>query len=127
MLAKNEFDNRANIVRLEGVRVAPRKLRVIVDMIRHMNVQEALVTLRYSDRRASDQIAKLLESGVANVRTTIPDWDIDDLYVHMAQVNEGPTMRRFRPRAQGRASRINKRTSRVVIELRPEPADENEA
>ena len=127
MLAKNEFDNRANIVRLEGVRVAPRKLRVIVDMIRHMNVQEALVTLRYSDRRASYQIAKLLESGVANVRTTIPDWDIDDLYVHMAQVNEGPTMRRFRPRAQGRASRINKRTSRVVIELRPEPADENEA
>lgn len=115
----NEFGNRANIVRLEGVRVAPRKLRVLIDMIRHMDVQEAITVLAYTDRRAGAQIAKLLESGVANVRESIPDWNVDELVVATAYVDEGPTMRRFRPRARGMASRIRKRTSKVTVELRP--------
>lgn len=126
MTMVNEFQNRANIVKLEGLRVSPRKARVVVDMIREMPVSEALVALQFSDRRVSTQIAKLIESGVANIRNVIPDWDVDELIVARAWVNEGPTMRRFRPRAQGRATRINKRTSRVTIELRPEPVLEGD-
>lgn len=122
MTMSNEFGNKANIVRLEGIRVAPRKLRVVIDLIRGQQVDSALTTLRYSDRGAALPVAKLIESGVANIRTAIPAWDIDDLIVATAFVNEGPTMRRFRPRAQGRASKINKRTSRVTIELRPRQA-----
>ena len=122
-MQKNEFNNRANIVHLRGIRIAPRKLRVLVDMIRDMNVQEALTVLSFSDRGAAKDLAKLIESGVANIRNELRDWNPDDLYVARAWVDEGPTMRRFRPRAQGRATRINKRTSRVTIELRPD-ADE---
>lgn len=120
---KNEFGNRANIVRLTNIRVAPRKLRMIVDMIREMDVDEALTQLRYSDRAAARDIAKMIESGVANIRENIREWDTDDLVISRAWVDEGPTMRRYRPRAQGRATRINKRTSKVTIELRPEPVD----
>ncbi len=120
---KNEFGNRANIVRLTNLRVSPRKLRVIVDMIREMDVEEAITQLRYSDRAAARDIAKMIESGVANIRENIREWDTDDLIVSRAWVDEGPTMRRYRPRAQGRATRINKRTSKVTIELRPEAID----
>lgn len=126
MTMSNEFGNKANIVRLEGIRIAPRKLRVVIDLIRGQQVDSAITTLRYSDRGAAAPVAKLIESGVANIRNTIPAWDIDDLIVATAFVNEGPTMRRFRPRAQGRASKINKRTSRVTIELRPRSASGDE-
>lgn len=123
-MKKNEFGNRANIVRLNGIRIAPRKLRVLADQIRHMEVNEALAALSFSDRGAAAPLIKLLESGVANVRENIRDWNVDELYVATATVDEGPTLRRFRPRAQGRATRINKRTSRVTIELRPETTEE---
>ena len=119
-MKKNEFGNRANIVRLRNIRVAPRKLRVLIDMIRDKHVDEALAALEFSGRGAAQSIAKLIESGVANVAEHISDWNPDELVVAVAHVDEGPTMRRFRPRAQGRATRINKRTSRVTIELRPE-------
>lgn len=117
---KNEFDNRANIVRLNGVRIAPRKLRAMVDEIRDMDVNEALALLKFSNRGAALPLAKLIESGVANVREQIRQWNADELFISKAYVDEGPTLRRYRPRAQGRATRINKRTSRVVIELRPD-------
>ena len=126
MTMSNEFGNKANIVRLEGIRIAPRKLRVVVDLIRGQQVDSALTTLQFSDRGAAAPVAKLIASGVANIRQSIPAWDIDDLIVATAFVNEGPTMRRFRPRAQGRASKINKRTSRVTIELRPRSASGDE-
>lgn len=122
-MKKNEFGNRANIIRLKNIRVAPRKLRVVVDMIRDMDVEEALAILAFSDRAAAKDIAKMLESGVANIRETIREWSTDDLYVAAAYVDEGPTLRRYRPRAMGRATRINKRTSKVTIELRPLSAD----
>jgi large subunit ribosomal protein L22 len=120
MTMKNEFNNRANIVRLNGVRIAPRKLRAMVDEIRDMDVNEALALLKFSNRGAALPLAKLIESGVANVREQIRQWNADELFISKAYVDEGPTLRRYRPRAQGRATRINKRTSRVVIELRPD-------
>jgi large subunit ribosomal protein L22 len=67
-MQKNEFGNRANIIRLKNIRVAPRKLRVLVDMIRDMDVNEALTLLEYSDRAAARDIAKMIESGVSNIR-----------------------------------------------------------
>ncbi|MCB9506810.1 MAG: 50S ribosomal protein L22 [Myxococcales bacterium] len=115
----NEFGNRANVVHLNGVRISPRKLRVLVDQIRGQGVHEALARLGLADRRAAGALIKLIESGVANVRECVRDWDIDELMISRAFVDAGPTLRRFRPRAQGRATRINKRTSRVTIELRP--------
>lgn len=126
MTMNNEYGNRANIVRLRGIRVAPRKLRVVIDQIRGKHVDDALSTLAFIERRAADDIIKMIESGVANISQHIQDWDIDDLIVAKAFVDEGPTMRRFRPRAQGRATRINKRTSRVTIELRPRPASDHD-
>lgn len=122
MTMKNEYGNRANLVRLDGIRTAPRKLRMVIDQIRGQQVDQALSILQFSERGAAQPVAKMIESGVANIRNVIQDWDIDDLIVARAFVDEGPTMRRFRPRAQGRASKINKRTSRVTIELRPRPA-----
>ena len=120
---KNEFENRANIVRLNGVRISPRKLRALVNEIREMDVNEALTLLKYSNRGAARPLAKLIESGVANVREQIRQWDADELYIAKAYVDAGPTLRRYRPRGPGRATRINKRTSRVVIELRPDEAE----
>lgn len=116
---KNEFNNRANIVRLSNLRMAPRKVRVVVDQIRNRPVAEALLILEFTPRAAAKVIHKALVSGITNVSNEITGWDVEDLYVTTAFVDEGPTMRRFRPRAQGRAGRINKRTSHVTIELRP--------
>jgi large subunit ribosomal protein L22 len=119
----NEFGNRANTVRLNGIRIAPRKVRVLVNEIRNMDVAEALALLAYSNRGAAIPLAKMIESGVANIREHITDWNPDELFVSVAYVDGGPTLRRYRPRAQGRATRINKRTSRIVIELRPDESD----
>jgi large subunit ribosomal protein L22 len=120
MNVKNEFGNKANIVRLNNIRIAPRKLRLLIDLIRNKSVGEALQELRFSDKAAARDVAKLLESGLANIRDSVPGWDPDALFVASACVDEGPTLKRFAPRAQGRASSIMKRTSRVTIELRPE-------
>jgi large subunit ribosomal protein L22 len=119
MKDQNEFSNRANIVHLNGVRISPRKLRVLVDQIRGQGVHEALTRLHFADRRAAGVLVKLVESGVANVRENLRAWNADDLMVARAFVDAGPTLKRFRPRAQGRATPIRKRTSRVTIELRP--------
>lgn len=123
-MERNEFGNRANIVRLNGVRMSPRKVRVVIDMIRNQPVFEALTLLDYCNRAAARPLAKLIRSGVANVRTELRDWNPEDLVVSRAWVDEGPTMRRFRPRAQGRSARINKRTSKVTIVLEPEAHEE---
>jgi large subunit ribosomal protein L22 len=123
---KNEFENRANIVRLSGLRMAPRKVRVVVDQIRNRPVAEALLILEFTPRAAARVIHKALVSGITNVSNEITDWDVEDLFVSRAFVDEGATLRRFRPRAQGRAGRINKRTSHVTIELRPFAAEEEE-
>jgi large subunit ribosomal protein L22 len=99
---------------LSYIRMAPRKLRVILDAIREKPVEIALAQLTHSDRRAAGVVHKLLASAVANVGQGA-DVDTADLYVSAAWADQGPTLRRFRPRAMGRASRINKRTSHVTV------------
>jgi large subunit ribosomal protein L22 len=104
------------------VRITPMKARRVVDMVRGMGVDEALALLQFAPQAASETVYKILESAVANATTT-EDLDRHTLVVTKAMVDEGPTMKRWRPRAQGRASRINKRTSHITLVVQP-AADE---
>jgi large subunit ribosomal protein L22 len=94
-------------------RISPRKARLVLDMIRGADVSEALDILRFTPNRAADMISKCLTSAVANANEA--DADPDRLYVQECQVDEGPTMRRIRPKDRGRAHLIRKRTSHIVV------------
>ncbi len=102
---------------LRHLRMAPRKVRLVVDMIRGKGVEEALNILTFSPRRAAAPVAKLLKSAVANADTQGEDVDLDKLFVSSVFVDEGATWRRWLPRAMGRATRIRKRTSHITLEL----------
>jgi ribosomal protein L22 len=101
------------------VRIAPRKARLVADQVRGLPLEEALPLLRFSTRGAAQDIRKLLESAAANAETN-HDLVADDLLIKDIHVDEGPTLRRYRPRALGRATRINKRTSHIAVALTPE-------
>jgi large subunit ribosomal protein L22 len=98
------------------VRIAPRKARLVVDLIRGKQVGEAVAILNHTPKAASPIVEKLLKSAVANAEHNY-EMDANNLVVAQVFVDEGPTMKRFRPRAQGRASAINKRTSHITIVL----------
>jgi large subunit ribosomal protein L22 len=108
------------------VRVTPQKARRVIDLIRGKNASEAIATLRFAPQGASDPILKVLESAIANARVkadkTAERFDEQELVITSAYVDEGATMKRFRPRAQGRASRINKRTSHITVVVAPKQA-----
>jgi large subunit ribosomal protein L22 len=105
--------------RARFVRVAPRKARLVADQVRGLPLEDALPLLRFSTRSAAQDIRKLLESAAANAEAN-HDLVADDLRIKDIHVDEGPTLRRYRPRALGRATRINKRTSHIVVALTPE-------
>jgi large subunit ribosomal protein L22 len=109
--------------RARYVRMAPMKVRRVAELIRGLSAAEAGDVLRFAPQAASEPVAKVLASAVANAEHNAR-LDPDTLYVSEAYVDEGPTLKRFRPRAQGRAYRIRKRTSHitVVVESRPEAA-----
>jgi ribosomal protein L22 len=98
------------------VRRAPRKVRLVVDHIRGKSVSDARALLQHTPRAAAVDVAKLLNSAVANAENNF-ELDPDDLRIHRATVDEGPTIKRFRPRALGRATPIHKRTSHITITL----------
>ena len=106
------------------VRVTPTKARRVVDAVRGMRADEAVATLRFAPQAASVPVRKVIESAVANAGQAGGAADLDDLWVAQAYVDEGPTMKRFRPRAKGRAYRIAKRTCHitVVVATREAPA-----
>ncbi len=108
------------------VRITPMKARRVVDLIRGKNATDAVSVLRFAPQAASEQVRKVLESAIANARVkadqTAERFDERELVVAQAFVDEGPTMKRFRPRAQGRAGRINKRTSHITVVVAPKPA-----
>jgi large subunit ribosomal protein L22 len=103
------------------VRVSPRKARLVIDMIRGLYVQEALDILQYSPKAIAKTIAKIVRLAVSNAENNEDVADVDTLYVKEAYVDQGPTMKRFRPRAMGRATRIRKRTSHITIILDEKP------
>lgn len=96
------------------IRIAPRKVRLVLDLIRGKEVGEAIAILKLTNKASSPVVEKLLMSALANAEHNY-DMNVDTLVVKEAYANEGPTLKRFRPRAQGRASAINKRTSHITI------------
>ena len=99
-------------------RITPMKARRVVDMVRGLPVDDALSILQFAPQAASETVYKVLESAIANAETT-EGLDRSNLVISNAQVDEGPTMKRWRPRAQGRATRINKRTSHITLVVQP--------
>jgi large subunit ribosomal protein L22 len=102
------------------VRTAPRKVRVVADQIRGLEVEEAIALLEFSPRGASVPVLKLLRSAAANAENNY-DLDPEEMRITGISVDEGPTMRRYRPRARGRATRIEKRSSHINVTLTPIP------
>jgi large subunit ribosomal protein L22 len=100
------------------VRITPMKARRVVDMVRGLPVEDALNLLQFAPQAAAETVGKVLASAVANAETT-EGLDAGSLVVAKAMVDEGPTMKRWRARAQGRASRINKRTSHITLVVQP--------
>ena len=115
-----------SIARLRHIRITPQKARRVVNLVRGKNVQEALAILKFAPQAASEPIYKLVASAIANARVKADNENLrlneDELVIARAYVDEGATLKRFRPRAQGRAFRINKRTSHITVVL--QSADE---
>ena len=122
-----------SIARVRHIRVTPQKARRVVALIKGKQAQEALAILKFAPQSASEPIYKLVESAIANARVKADKdgefLDEADLYVANAYVDEGSTLKRFRPRAQGRAFQIKKRTSHITVVLSTpeESADADDA
>jgi large subunit ribosomal protein L22 len=98
------------------IRVAPRKVRYVTEMVRGKKAGEALNILRFTPKKAARLVRKVVDSAVANASQRA-DVDVDTLYIKRIYVDEGPTLKRWRPRAMGRATRIMKRTSHITVIL----------
>ena len=99
---------------LSYARIAPRKVQIVCDLIRGKDVTTAMAILQQTPTAASELLAKILKSAVANAENN-HEMDPEKLYVSETYANPGPIIKRFRPRAQGRAHRINKRTSHITV------------
>ena len=98
------------------VRISSRKVKVVIDLIRGKSFAEAQAILEFTPKAASEVVKKVLQSAAANAENNL-DMSRDNLFVAEVYANQGPTLKRFRPRAQGRASRIRKRTSHITVVL----------
>ena len=98
-------------------RIAPRKVQIVLDLIRNKPADEAMAILKFTPKAACEPVAKLLKSAVANAENNF-DMDVTRLYVAECSVSQGPTLKRIRPRAQGRAFRIDKKTSHITLVLK---------
>jgi large subunit ribosomal protein L22 len=99
------------------LRVSPFKARQVADLVRGKDVKEALGILRYTNKKSSPLISKVVKSAIANAEHNY-DMDSDELYISEIQINEGPTLKRMRPRAYGRADVRRHRTSHITVVLR---------
>jgi large subunit ribosomal protein L22 len=112
-----------SIARVRHIRITPQKARRVVDLIRGKQATEAVAVLKFAPQAASEPVLKVVQSAIANARV-IADrdnvaFDENNLVIKTALVDEGPTLKRFRPRAQGRASQILKRTSHITVVVAP--------
>lgn len=98
-------------------RISSRKVKTVIDLIRNKNVGEALAILKFTPKAAADIVEKLLNSAIANAENN-HEMDVEKLYVAEIFANQGPTLKRVMPRAQGRAFRIRKRTSHITVVLK---------
>jgi len=111
----NSTDASRAMLRL--ARVSPQKARLVADMIRGEDVDSALIKLRYTRKKSARLFEKLVDSAVANAQQKNASLDIDSLRIKTVFVDQGPTLRRFRPRARGMAYRIHKKTSHITVVL----------
>ena len=95
------------------VRIAPRKVKIVLDLIRNKPCDEAMAILKYTPKAACEPLYKLLKSAMANAE--MKNMDVSRLYVAACSVDQGPTLKRIRPRARGSANRINKKTSHITL------------
>ncbi len=105
------------VAKLSYARISSRKVKTVIDLIRNKNVGEALAILKLTPKAASELVEKLLKSAIANAENN-HGMDVEKLYVAEIFANQGPTLKRVRPRAQGRAFRIRKRTSHITVVLK---------
>jgi ribosomal protein L22 len=119
-MAKAQDTPEAPVVRASAkyVRVAPRKVRLVADQVRGMSVPEAQDLLNFSTRSAALDIRKLIDSAAANAENN-HDLVADEMEISEIRVDQGPTLKRWRPRARGRATRIEKKTSHISVALTP--------
>ncbi len=101
---------------LKFTHLSPQKMRLIADQIRGMSADSAVTLLSFSNKKGAKIIKKVLESAIANAENN-DGADIDELKITSVEVNQGPTMKRLRPRARGRADRIIKRTSHLIVKV----------
>ncbi len=103
------------------VRIAPRKVRVVIDLVRGKSVNEALALLKFVPKRASEPVAKVIASAAANAEHNF-NLNRDNLIISQAYVDQGPTLKRYRPRARGQAFPILKRTSHITVMVKEKEA-----
>ena len=99
------------------IRMSPQKARLVIDLIRGKSVNEALMTLKFTNKGATREIEKVVKSAVANATQKSENVDVDQLFVEKAFINEGPRLKRTRPAPMGRAYRYQRRTSHITVEL----------
>ncbi|MDR1927975.1 MAG: 50S ribosomal protein L22 [Oscillospiraceae bacterium] len=99
------------------VRITPRKVQIVLDLIRNQPAEKALAILKYTPKSACEPLLKLLKSAMANAENNY-NMDTSRLFVAEANVGQGPTLKRMRPRAKGSSTRINKKTSHITLVLR---------
>ena len=99
------------------IRMSPQKARLVVDLIRGKDVNQALMTLKFTNKKATDEIEKVVKSAVANATQKSENIDVDNLFIEKAFINEGPRLKRIRPAPMGRAYRYQRRTAHITIEL----------
>ena len=109
--------NTQAVAKLSYARISSRKVKTVIDLIRNKNAGEALAILKLTPKAASELVEKLLKSAIANTENN-HGMDAEKLYVAEIYANQGPTLKRVRPRAQGRAFRIRKRTSHITVVLK---------
>lgn len=100
---------------LKFARIAPRKVRLVADLVRGKSVTHALDLLAFAEKRSAPMLSVLIRSAVANATQSNKNVEVDRLFVRTVTVDQGPTLRRWTPRAQGRATRINKKTSHILV------------
>jgi len=99
------------------IKMSPQKARLVVDLIRGKDVNQALMTLKFTNKSATREIEKVVKSAVANASQKSENVDVDDLFIERAFINEGPRLKRIRPAPMGRAYRYQRRTAHITIEL----------
>ena len=99
------------------IRMSPQKARLVVDLIRGKDVNEALMTLKFTNKKATREIEKVVKSAVANATQKSENIDVDNLFVEQCFINEGPRLKRMRPAPMGRAYRYQRRTAHITVQL----------